>query len=294
MKKIYISLLVVTFLALGTYLYISNKQSDVTVNVECNRTENVYINTNLGYQITVPANWKVEVGQGRDRFSDCNGVMDENNFQIVKDSLYTTGRKKIREISNLIPGAVVSEWLSSEIDNPGYKYEISFPTGEKYSLFPIFPNLKIEQYPFVSTFQLLNSLKNRSQSTGVKSYLGSSYSFSYPSDWDIWEINPSVGHTIVYPRSKSDQVMNKTISTTDRINISLINSKEMNLSDTTKVTLNGETWYVKIYKGPFDGGSENESISYFKVYNSTKYVDINSGMSNKLIVELIASSWVQG
>lgn len=133
---------------------------------------------------------------------------------------------------------------------------------------------------------------NPTQNSEVKSYIGSSYGFSYPSGWEIWEINSLTGDTIVYPKSKTDQVMNKTISTTDRVNISLVDN--VDLSGAIGVVLDGETWYVKTYKGPFDGGSEDESVSYFKVYNSTKHININSGMSNKATIELIASSWKQG
>ncbi len=137
--------------------------------------------------------------------------------------------------------------------------------------------------------EVINAQKDNTQF-----YTGVSYGFSYPSDWDIWEANPVIGLTIAYPKSKADQVINKTISTTERINISLLDNKDVDLTSATKVTLNGEVWYMKTYKGPFDGGSESESVSYFKVYNSTKYVEISSGMSNKTTVELIASSWKQG
>ncbi len=80
--------------------------------------------------------------------------MRENDFQIVKGALYTKGRQKTRELPNLIPSAVVSEWYSSEEDDPGYKYDIKFSSGETFSLFPIYPDLKIERYHFISTFKL--------------------------------------------------------------------------------------------------------------------------------------------
>jgi len=46
-------------------------------------------------------------------------------------------------------------------------------------------------------------------------YHGSSYGFSYPSDWDVREINSLLGSTIIFPKSKTDQYMNKAISTTN-------------------------------------------------------------------------------
>ncbi|MEN9647374.1 MAG: hypothetical protein RLY57_178 [Candidatus Parcubacteria bacterium] len=138
---------------------------------------------------------------------------------------------------------------------------------------------------------IILDIKTNQQVT-TKSYLGASYGFSYPSDWEISEANPVIGLTIAYPKSKADQVMNKTILTTDRVNISLVENKYIDLSSATKITLNGQTWYTKNL-GMTDGGTEN-TVEYYKVYNSTKYVVIDSGMSNKTTIEFIATSFTQG
>ena len=154
MKKLIIISLVLILLITASYLYQSRDLDVVLVDNKCNISENIYFNKNLGYQITIPIDWSVEVGQNRDRFRDCGSVR-ENSFQIVKGSLYTLGRQKTRELHDLIPDAIVSEWLSSEEDNPGYKYEITFPNTISYSLFPFYPDEKIEQYLFVSTLKLI-------------------------------------------------------------------------------------------------------------------------------------------
>ncbi|MES3005778.1 MAG: hypothetical protein V4664_02410 [Patescibacteria group bacterium] len=170
---------------------------------------------------------------------------------------------------------------------------IGIPSGTPMKiLFTAENAAAIEPSKTVEVPIILDLNTNTNQQVSTKSYSGSSYGFSYPSDWDIWEANSVIGLTIAYPKSKADQVINKTISTTDRINISLVENKYIDLTSATKVTLNGEVWYTKNI-GMTDGGTQN-TIEYYKVYNSTKYVVIDSGISNKTTIELVASSWKQG
>ena len=122
-------------------------------------------------------------------------------------------------------------------------------------------------------------------------YLGSFYGFSYPLTWDVREINSLLGSTMLFPKSKTDQYMNKKISTTDRVDIDLIENKYMSLSNAETVTLNGKTWYMKKI-GMTDGGTEN-TIVYYRAYNLDKYIMITSGISNRTVVETIATTLLQ-
>ena len=123
-------------------------------------------------------------------------------------------------------------------------------------------------------------------------YVGARYGFSYPSNWDIQEVNSVTGHIIIYPKDKSEKIINKTISVSDRINVSLVDNKYVDLSNTKITVLSGETWYIK-NTSVTDGGTE-DMIEYYKAYNSTQYVVVNSGVSNESVIELILSSWKQG
>ena len=129
------------------------------------------------------------------------------------------------------------------------------------------------------------------QGVSVKSFTGSAYGFMYPTDWDIRELNPEVGLTIVFPNTKSDQVFNKTISTSDKVTISLVNKNQVNLTGTTKISFNGVVWYMKNL-GKTDGATEN-TLEYYKTFNSYEDVVIDSGISNKKTIELITASWKQ-
>jgi hypothetical protein len=155
MKTITSGLIIILIVFVGVYLYKTRSSPTYPAIIsKCETTERVYVNYALGYQITLPPNWSAEAGQNRDRFVYCDKSIKENDFQIVGGTLYTEGRKKIKDMS-IIPGAVVSEWYSTEEDNPGYKYSITFQNGKSFSLYPIYPHLTIERYPFVSSFKLI-------------------------------------------------------------------------------------------------------------------------------------------
>lgn len=137
-----------------------------------------------------------------------------------------------------------------------------------------------------------HNAKNNHTTTGTNlspNYQGQFYSFSYPSGWSVWEANPLLGLTILYPTSKESEVSNKTISTTDEITIAIVNG-QLNTSGTQTINLNGQVWYQKNYGTKIDGGTEN-GLSYYKSLSLTKFIEITSGVSNKNQIETVASSF---
>ncbi len=128
--------------------------------------------------------------------------------------------------------------------------------------------------------------------TDTQTYSGKFYGFSYPTTWTVWEANSLVGLTIIFPTNKSNEVMNKTISSTDEIQIGLLEGP-IDLNGLQKITLNGQVWYVKNYNTKMDGGTEN-GISYYKAYSDYKYIELTSGISNKGVLEEVASTFVIG
>lgn len=134
---------------------------------------------------------------------------------------------------------------------------------------------------------------DKTDKTGTSEYVGSKYAFSYSSNWTVFEVNNVTGSTIVYPNSRSQELMNKSIPYTAQIHISITTpAKPLDLSNSKSVVIDGITWYINNY-GVVDGGNEN-GIEYIRVYNANSYVTIFTGVSNKAVLEIILSSFRAG
>lgn len=123
-------------------------------------------------------------------------------------------------------------------------------------------------------------------------YVGAMYIFWYPTTWMLNELNPANYSVVLFPKSKSAEMISKKLPTNEQIRISHIANAYVDLNGATKLTLNTGTWYVKNV-GKTDGSTES-TIEYYYKFNDEKYVLISTGISNKQIAEDIASTWYHG
>lgn len=147
-------------------------------------------------------------------------------------------------------------------------------------------------YKYYSKSQTPISNSQNFETAGWKTYTNEKfkYSLKYPNDWQVWEANPILGLVILFPSSKSEELRNKTISTTDEITLGILDEKYIDKAQTQEININNQKWFFKNYSGPFDGGTEN-GLEYFAQISDGEYISIATGQSKKVILSQILSTF---
>lgn len=128
-----------------------------------------------------------------------------------------------------------------------------------------------------------DSNQKDSTSASLGYYGGRFYTFSYSPNWAVWEANPNLGLTVLYPVNKAEELGNKTLSMTDRITVSIINGQPNDMSG-ERLIFNGLIWIIKEYNRSFDGGTER-GLEYYRIISPEKYLVVSSGISKKNVIE---------
>ncbi|MEK7080650.1 MAG: hypothetical protein AAB925_02380 [Patescibacteria group bacterium] len=130
------------------------------------------------------------------------------------------------------------------------------------------------------------------ETAGWKTYRNEKYGFefNYPKEWHLWEANSFLGLVIIYPNDKSEQVLNKTISTTDEISFQPVDN--LDGIKTQQISIGKLQWLYRIMPNdnPLDGGTE-KGVEYLTAMNNNKYMDVATGLSNEEILLKILSTF---
>jgi hypothetical protein len=128
---------------------------------------------------------------------------------------------------------------------------------------------------------------------GWKTYTNAQYGFEfkYPENWQLWEMNKVSGLVRIYPNSKSEQAINKTISLTDEITFSVADS--LYGGETQQVNIGDTVWLSAITSDvpPYCDGCTEKVLSYISAINNNKYIGVSTGISNKEVLLKILSTF---
>jgi len=131
------------------------------------------------------------------------------------------------------------------------------------------------------------------QTADWKTYTNTQYGFEfkYPENWQLWEMNPVLGLVRIYPNSKSEQAINKTLSTTDGITFSA--ADRLYGGEAQQINIGNMVWFSAIMPDtpPYCDGCTEKALSYSSAMGNNKYMGVFTGISNKEIFLKILSTF---